>query len=109
MKISEGLLKECGERPHSMRLDNESNFLSENYQSEDSTILKRQADKMMEKFEVIGLNILNFHKFRSDMADRVDRVEKAVPRCFTVDQFREESQLMEQRTFKYINERLGTF
>lgn len=30
-KISEGLYKECGERPHSFRLDNESNFLQEHF------------------------------------------------------------------------------
>jgi hypothetical protein len=30
--VSEGLHKECGERPHSIRLDNDQqNFLSENY------------------------------------------------------------------------------
>lgn len=32
LKISEGLHKECGERPHAFRLDNEQhNFLSDNY------------------------------------------------------------------------------
>jgi hypothetical protein len=108
-KISEGLYKECGERPHAIRLDNESNFLQENFQTEESTQLKRQAEKMMEKMEVIGLNILNFHKFRSDAGERIDRIEKQLPKCFTTDQFREESQTMEKRTMQYINERLAIF
>jgi hypothetical protein len=60
LKISEGLYKECGERPHSFRLDNENNFLSEHFQTEDSTLLKRQAEKMVEKIEVIGMNIINY-------------------------------------------------
>jgi len=30
-KVSECLQKECGERPHAFRLDNESNFLQENF------------------------------------------------------------------------------
>lgn len=59
-KISEGLQKECGERPHAFRLlENESNYLQENFQTEDSTQLKRMAERLMEKFEVIGLNIIN--------------------------------------------------
>ena len=94
-KVSEGLYKECGERPHSFRLDNESNFLQDNVQPEDSTLLKRQAEKLMEKMEVIGLNILNFHKFKSETSERLEKIDKQLPKCFTTDQFREESQLME--------------
>lgn len=94
-KVSEGLYKECGERPHSFRLDNESNFLQDNFQTEDSTLLKRQAEKLMEKMEVIGLNILNFHKFKSETSERLEKIDKQLPKCFTTDQFREESQLME--------------
>ena len=89
-KISEGLYKECGERPHSFRLDNEQNFLAEHFQTEESTNLKRQADRMTEKFEVIGLNIINYLKFKTDTSDRLDRIEKMLPKCFTVDQFRDE-------------------
>ena len=91
-KISESLYKECGERPHSFRLgDNESNFLQENFQTDDSTLLKRCAEKMQEKMEVIGLNILNYMKFKSETDDRVTKLEKMIPKCFTTDQFREES------------------
>lgn len=32
LKVSEGLHKECGDRPHAIRFDNEQqNFLSENF------------------------------------------------------------------------------
>lgn len=64
---------------------------------------------MQEKMEVIGLNIINYLKFKTDTDERISRLEKMIPKCFTTDQFREESQLMEQRTLKYINERLGDF
>lgn len=91
-KVSEGLFKECGEKPHSIRIDNEtSNFLQENFQTDDSTLLKRQAEKMLDKIEIIGQNIINFHKFRTETNERVERVEKLLPKCFTIDQFREES------------------
>lgn len=92
-KISEGLHKECGERPHAFRLDNEqSNFLSENFQTEDSVTLKKQAEKLQDKLEVIGLNIINFNKFRNCTEDRLEKLERIIPKCFTIDQFREESQ-----------------
>ena len=64
---------------------------------------------MTEKFEVIGLNIINYLKFKTDTSDRLDRLEKLIPKCFTVDQFRDQSQQMEERTLKYINDRLGDF
>lgn len=64
---------------------------------------------MTEKFEVIGLNIINYLKYKTDTSERLDRLEKMLPKCFTVDQFRDESQQMEERTFKYINDRLGDF
>ncbi len=98
MKIAENLQKECGERPHALRLETESNFLQENFQTEDSTLLKKQAERMMEKIEIIGLNIINYQKFKSDTNERLERIEKQLPKCFTTDQFREESQNMENRT-----------
>lgn len=45
----------------------------------------------MEKFEIIGLNIINLTKFRNETNDRLEKIEKQLPKCFTVDQFREES------------------
>lgn len=90
-KVSECLYKECGERPHAVRLETESAFLQENYQTDDSTQLKRQAEKLMEKMEIIGLNIINFHKFRNETNERLERVEKQLPKCYTTEQFREEA------------------
>lgn len=109
LKISEGLHKECGERPHAFRLDNEPNYLQENFQTDDSTLLKRQAEKMLEKMEIIGLNIINFQKFRNETTDRIEKLERIIPKCFTIDQFREESQQQETRIIKYTNDQLGNF
>lgn len=64
---------------------------------------------MTEKFEVIGLNLINYLKFRGETNERLDKLEKMMPKCFTVDQFRDQSQQTEERTLKYINERLGDF
>ena len=40
---------------------------------------------MTEKFEVIGLNIINYLKFKSDTDDRLVKLEKLIPKCFTTD------------------------
>lgn len=39
----------------------------------------------MEKIEIIGLNIINFHKFRGETHDRLEKVDKLLPKCFTTD------------------------
>jgi len=40
---------------------------------------------MQEKMEVIGLNILNYMKFKAETDDRVTKLEKMIPKCFTTD------------------------
>lgn len=74
-KISESLQRECGERSHAFRLD-ESNFLEENYQTDDSLILKKHAEKMIEKFEIIGLNLITLTKNKVEANDRLDKLER---------------------------------
>jgi len=39
----------------------------------------------MEKMEIIALNIINYHKFRNETTDRLEKIEKQLPKCFTVD------------------------
>ena len=57
--------KECGEKPHSIKID-DSSSLSENYLTEDSVALKRASDKIIDKFEIIGLNIITLTKSKND-------------------------------------------
>jgi len=61
LKIASGLQKECGERPHNLRIKDE-NFLQKHYQTENSVLLKNATEKMLEKFEVIGSNIVNLQR-----------------------------------------------
>ncbi len=71
--------------------------------------MKNFAERLMEKVEIIGLNLINCSKFRTKTEERLEEIEKVLPKCFTVDGFREESQLQEERVFKFINDRLGDF
>lgn len=107
-KISESLHKEIGERPFQIRLDDAREY-QDHYISDDSTLLKKSQEKMSEKFEIIGLNIINLQKFKTETQNRLDSIEKVLPKCFTIDQFREESHIQETRILKQINERLGIF
>lgn len=84
MRISEGLQKECGEKTHSVRID-DSSSLAENYLTEDSIAFKRATDKVIDKFEIIGLNILKLTKNKNEVLDRLDKIEKILPKYFTLD------------------------
>jgi hypothetical protein len=56
--ISDSLHKECGEKPFQNKLD-QPNMLQEFYQTEDSLLLMNAMQKMSDKFEIIGLNLIN--------------------------------------------------
>lgn len=38
--------------------------------------MKKYAEKMTEKLEIIGLNIINLNKFKLESLERFDRLEK---------------------------------
>lgn len=62
--IADGIHKECGERPHSLWLE-ELDETSKHYQTTDSSLLKQSIDKLMGKMEVISTNIINLNKFKN--------------------------------------------
>ena len=39
----------------------------------------------MDKLEIIGLNIINSNKFRNEANDRIEKLERIIPKCFTID------------------------
>ena len=46
------------------------------YQTEESITLKKSADKMVEKFEIIGLNLLGLQKHKNEIDARAEAVER---------------------------------
>ena len=52
---------------------------------------------------------MSMSKFKVDSLDRIEKIEQELPKCFTIDMFREESQSQESRIMKHISEQLGTF
>lgn len=55
-RISEGLHKDCGDRPQTLRLNDEA---SQFYQCDDSPFLRRSVDKLTGKLEIISVHLLN--------------------------------------------------
>jgi hypothetical protein len=62
-KISEGLHRECGEKPYKNTLG-EKSMLDEHYLSDDSLLLKASVEKMVDKFQIIGMNLITQKKFK---------------------------------------------
>ena len=62
--VAEGIHKDCGERPHSLRLE-DLEVGSKNYLTQDSNILKHAVEKFHGKMEVVSTNVINFNKFKT--------------------------------------------
>lgn len=108
LKIADGLPRDCGERPHLIKI-NEQSALADNYQTEDSLVLKKTADKLTEKIEIIGHNILNQNKFKYETLERLEKIEETLSKCFTSDSFRESQTVFDEKVMKYVNTKLGNF
>jgi len=55
-RIADGLHKDCGERPHTLRLNDE--LSNKHFQTEESAKFKGSVDKLMSKMEVISAHLL---------------------------------------------------
>lgn len=63
-KISEGLQRECGDKPYTNKFS-EVSAMDRYYRSKDSTLLKEASEKVVDKFLIIGMNLINAKKFKS--------------------------------------------
>ena len=63
-KIADSLHRECGEKPFNNSLT-EPSPLNELYQTEDSIKLKEAVEKVVDKFQIIGMNLINAKKNRT--------------------------------------------
>lgn len=64
-KICDGLQKECGDKPYKDKLSDPMLF-QDLYQSEDSIALKDAVNEMFDKFQIIGMNLIQAKKFKKD-------------------------------------------
>ena len=61
--VSEGLHRECGEKPFCNKM-HEDSHLTKFFQTDDSILLKDAAEKLRDKLEIIGHNLINHKRFK---------------------------------------------
>lgn len=105
-KIANNLHKDCGERPQNTKL-REKNMLGELYQSEDSVQLARAADKLADKIQIIGMNLLNFKKFKNTAGHSLYELENRVDKHITLDFFRKEHEELQTKIHEIVDIKLS--
>lgn len=63
-QIAEGLQRECGDKPYTNKFS-EKSHLDRFYRSKDSVKLKEASEKVIDKFLIIGMNLINAKKFKT--------------------------------------------
>jgi len=99
-KIAESLHKECGEKPHSSCAESgiaNSSVMNELYQSEDSNALKESAQRFYDKFQIVGMNLVNFKKYKKQSAQQIYSLEEKAKKTVTSETFKSEIDEIEKR------------
>ncbi len=107
-KVAEGIHKDCGERPHALRLEDLENG-SEAYLTQDSNVLKHAIDKFHGKMEVVSTNTINLNKFKNRTELRIQKLEDLTKRQLKIEQFLVEKKKLSKELYNHCNEKLGTF
>ena len=82
--MAEGIHKDCGERPHSLRLEDLEEG-SKTYLTSDSNILKHAMDRFHGKMEVISTNTIDLRKFKNRTEQRIQQLEDLTKRQLKID------------------------
>lgn len=102
-KICDGLQKECGDKPYQDKLSNQFMF-KEMYQSEDSVALKDAVNEMYDKFQIIGMNLIQAKKFKKDAQHRIYHVEEKIKSLIDIHRFQKETEAIEDRLRDFITQ-----
>ena len=99
VKLGDGLQKQCGERPHSIRLE-ESKIDPSAYQTADSLELKKGVDVAIGKMEVIGTNILNYYSFKKHADKRITTLEELQETLINKELFKQKKKQMKLKLYE---------
>ena len=106
-KASDSLQRECGEKPfHSKSADPAA--AEKYYQSEDSVELRDAAEQLGDKFMIIGMNLINTKKFKTQIQHSVYQLEQASKKHMEVNQFRKENEEFQDRIKVYIESKIAS-
>jgi hypothetical protein len=105
-KMSDSLQRECGDKPYSNKTVDPA--AEKYYQSEDSVMLRNAAEQLGDKFMIIGMNLINTKKFKTQIQHSVYQLEKASKTHMEVNQFRKENEEFEERIKDYVECKIAT-
>ena len=88
-RISYGVSKKLGERPHSFQL-NEPGFMDKDFKSEDAKVLKSGVEQLVEKLEIVSKVCLTNKKFKPKAEERLTALEEDIKKFVTKQMFFDE-------------------
>lgn len=78
------------------------------YQSEDSVALKDAVNEMQDKFQIIGMNLIQTKKFKKDAQHRIYHLEERHKTFIDIHKFQKETEAMEDRLRDFTNQQMRT-
>lgn len=93
-RIAEGLQRECGDKPYTNKFA-EKSAMDRFYRSKDSTLLKEASEKVVDKFLVIGMNLINAKKFKTKAEHQLYQIESQIKKHMEIGEFRKEHEAFE--------------
>ena len=102
-RISLGISKKLGERPHAFKLDDPT-FLQEDTLDAEGMILKDGVEKLVEKMEILSKHCINQKKFKLNAKSRIDSLEQQTHLMVPKDMFHSEMEKLEERMVQFIRD-----
>lgn len=72
--MSYSISKDCGEPPHKFKLD-DTTFSQTDFHSPDDSVLRAAVERLVEKMDVINMNMLKQKKFQTSTERRLRLLE----------------------------------
>ena len=73
------------------------------YRSKDSTLLKEASEKIVDKFLIIGMNLINAKKFKSKTEHQLYHIESTIKKHMEIGEYRKEHESFEQRIKEWVD------
>ena len=99
-KIAGSLHRECGEKMYTSSADSglaNQSQMAELYQSEDSLLLKDSAQMLYDKFQIVGMNLVNQKKYKKSSQQQIYKIEEQLKGTVKQATFQSEVEGIEKR------------
>ena len=104
-RIASSVPKALGERPHGFRL-NDPGFFDEEFDTEHGQFLKQGVEKVIAKMEILSSVTLKNRRFKIKAEERLDKLEEAMLRLVTKEDYNHGLNKAESRISDYVREQM---